>query len=321
MNEVDGKSHATTGRTCETPTYIDGDTPVACVEAGKPKDAWCSVCRETERTCEKCEPDIAFVRKVLKNFETSDDHHWRDDAWAAGHEIDKLIALAPKTRPAAQDADEGLSYWEEVREGKRLRPPSNNQTGSEHFPDCKECKPWWLCKKHFGITESDHRPSLPVSAEESAQKERERFFDKEAKSLCPDKCPITGLPLFMFIEHPKRGWVPTYGGPYVSYTIPERDSDESDEKHVRFVRESYDHDYGEWMTEDNGIESLDVVLITEDTLIDLEDAAKQPMSAEVEKAVETVRGKLRMLQVDLGLNMGLASEALDLLVAALKEKV
>ena len=63
----------------------------------------------------------------------------------------------------------------------------------------------------------------------------------------PDKCPITNLPFFMELEHPNIGIVPTYGGPYDSYTIPEVD-EEGD-----FIRYRYDHDEGCWV---DGIESI-----------------------------------------------------------------
>ncbi|HCJ7736297.1 TPA: hypothetical protein NV433_004733 [Citrobacter freundii] len=56
----------------------------------------------------------------------------------------------------------------------------------------------------------------------------------------PDVCPITGRNFFMWINHPKHGYVPTYGGPFDSYTIPVRDSD------GEFSCERYDHDCGNW---------------------------------------------------------------------------
>ena len=58
---------------------------------------------------------------------------------------------------------------------------------------------------------------------------------------CPDACPITGKPFFMWMEHPEHGYVPTYGGPYDSYTIAEPDADGF------FRSEHYDHDRGEWI--------------------------------------------------------------------------
>ncbi len=56
----------------------------------------------------------------------------------------------------------------------------------------------------------------------------------------PDVCPITGRMFFMWIEHETLGYVPTYGGPFDSYTIPTRDSD------GEFSCERYDHDFGGW---------------------------------------------------------------------------
>jgi hypothetical protein len=57
----------------------------------------------------------------------------------------------------------------------------------------------------------------------------------------PERCPVTGLPFFMVIDHYDRGPVPTYGGPLDSYTIPERD------KSGEWERERYCHDEGAWV--------------------------------------------------------------------------
>ena len=56
----------------------------------------------------------------------------------------------------------------------------------------------------------------------------------------PEKCPKTGLPFFMMIEHPVLGVVPTYGGPFDSYTIPEKD------EVGEYTYYKYDHDEGCW---------------------------------------------------------------------------
>ncbi|ECA5826356.1 ead/Ea22-like family protein [Salmonella enterica subsp. enterica serovar Hvittingfoss] len=56
----------------------------------------------------------------------------------------------------------------------------------------------------------------------------------------PEVCPVTGRQFFMWIEHPALGYVPTYGGPFDSYTIPTRDND------GEFSCERYDHDFGGW---------------------------------------------------------------------------
>lgn len=64
------------------------------------------------------------------------------------------------------------------------------------------------------------------------------------------KCPITGLPFFMDIEHPEYGLLPTYGGPFDSYTIPIC-TDNGADKELWHLRElsslHYDHDRGEWI--------------------------------------------------------------------------
>lgn len=61
---------------------------------------------------------------------------------------------------------------------------------------------------------------------------------------CPDVDPITRYPLFMWINHPELGYVPTYGGPYDSYTLTERD------ENGEFYRHRYDHDRGGWVEDE-----------------------------------------------------------------------
>lgn len=62
-----------------------------------------------------------------------------------------------------------------------------------------------------------------------------------SKQWKPEVCPITGRRFFMWIEHPELGNVPTYGGPFDSYTIPTKDSN------GEFNCERYDHDVGDWL--------------------------------------------------------------------------
>lgn len=79
------------------------------------------------------------------------------------------------------------------------------------------------------------RDSAARSAEEGksvAQEERDTPWPH---------CPITRRPFFMNIDHPEMGEVPTFGGPFDSYTIPEAD----DDGELRCER--YDHDAGAWV--------------------------------------------------------------------------
>lgn len=82
----------------------------------------------------------------------------------------------------------------------------------------------------------------------------------------PDKCPITRRDFFMEIDG-----IPTYGGPYDSYTIPEMDGKPTDEWHERelFVRR-YDHDEGGWLIGE--VEVIPLRIINEDYLYELQDA-------------------------------------------------
>ncbi|HWW99517.1 hypothetical protein [Collimonas sp.] len=84
----------------------------------------------------------------------------------------------------------------------------------------------------------------------------------------PAKCPITRRDFFMVIGHPELGMVPTYGGPFDSYTIPEMDGEPTEQFQERalFVRR-YDHDRGYWV--DN--EDLPMRVISENSLQELQE--------------------------------------------------
>lgn len=88
------------------------------------------------------------------------------------------------------------------------------------------------------------------------------------RQWCPDFCPITLLPFFMWIEHPDLGLVPTYGGPFDSYTIPTPDEgfDSKNRFDITYIRYGYDHDLGEWH---DGCEAINERVVYEETLIDL----------------------------------------------------
>lgn len=85
----------------------------------------------------------------------------------------------------------------------------------------------------------------------------------------PDFCPVTNRPFFMWIESPNGEMVPTYGGPYDSYTIPAVDKD------GEFTCERYDHDEGAWV---DG-ECLSIRLIDDQEEV-LTDAAANALRAE-----------------------------------------
>ena len=94
----------------------------------------------------------------------------------------------------------------------------------------------------------------------------------------PDVCPITGRKFFMWIEHPELGYVPTYGGPFDSYTIPTRD-DVSE-----FSCERYDHDVGDWV---DG-ECAGLYVIDEDEICRVH---------ELEQSVTELREQLRTVEL------------------------
>lgn len=90
----------------------------------------------------------------------------------------------------------------------------------------------------------------------------------------PSKCPITGRQFFMAIEHPKLGTVPTYGGPYDSYTIPHAEGEPHTPWHERELAcYRYDHDLGGWV---DGTEDVPLRIIHEDVLFGLEERPPVP---------------------------------------------
>jgi hypothetical protein len=72
------------------------------------------------------------------------------------------------------------------------------------------------------------------------------------------ECPITRRPYFMDLGHPERGVVPTFGGPFDSYTIPERDED------GQLRCERYCHDRGDWI---EGGEPLNLWVVDEEPAV------------------------------------------------------
>lgn len=111
-----------------------------------------------------------------------------------------------------------------------------------------------------------------LAVAEALSKLRAPVAGEADEDLAPPECPITRRPLFMAIEHPELGMVPTYGGPFDSYTIPYMDGEAHQPWHERelFVRR-YDHDLGGWRDD----ESIPLRVIHEDVLHELQDSAPQ----------------------------------------------
>ncbi len=92
----------------------------------------------------------------------------------------------------------------------------------------------------------------------------ERHAPEQKEPWCPDRCPITMRAFFMWIEHPELGLVPTYGGPYDSYTIPEpsnlpKDGSKIEWHDIEFICHRYDHDEGGWRIDDVGDPGMRIV--------------------------------------------------------------
>lgn len=111
---------------------------------------------------------------------------------------------------------------------------------------------------------------------------------------CPDKCPISGRPFFMWIEHPQKGMVPTYGGPLDSYTLAERDHEGT------FQCERYDHDEGAWRLD--VIEWIDLRLVDGQSAISSD--GEKASSDRVEGVVFEDSEQRRKLSKPIPLNRG-----------------
>ena len=114
-------------------------------------------------------------------------------------------------------------------------------------------------------------------------------MSEAAKPWAPEKCPITQRPFFMWIEHHKTGeMVPTYGGPYDSYTLAEFDGED-------FVCERFDHDAGGWLVD--CVEGLGVKLVDDQSLVidpnntrydEIEAFAAAPVAAQPDVTQQTL---------------------------------
>jgi hypothetical protein len=61
------------------------------------------------------------------------------------------------------------------------------------------------------------------------------------KPIGSNACPMTGLPFYDNMEHPERGMIAMYGGPFDVYSIPELDTD------GELRRERFDLDRDDWV--------------------------------------------------------------------------
>lgn len=101
-----------------------------------------------------------------------------------------------------------------------------------------------------------------------AEAERDSYKDyadaaKDALERLVD--PVTGDHFFMLLS---REWpdgevshLVTFGGPYDSYTLCERDNETPDDGSVGFQRERYDHDRGKWV---DGCEAVAAVMLDDE---------------------------------------------------------
>ena len=165
-----------------------------------------------------------------------------------------VIVTAEEAKEIADFIEQQETYAELGRLSLTTRAMvcSNNDFIKRGTKQCeKHCTNYQFCQK---------RAELLGELSGMIDKEIGKFATnniESEESKYPDKCPITNSPLFMEIEHPLLGFVPTYGGTYDSYTIPEID-EEGD-----FYSYRFDHDEGCW------VDGVEVVGNATEILIDL----------------------------------------------------
>lgn len=117
--------------------------------------------------------------------------------------------------------------------------------------------------EELDIVSGHIEPLVTLASLEAAERERDELkktWEAAAKNpWCPDVCPLTQRPFFMWIDGE-----PTYGGPFDSYTIPTRDAD------GEYSCRRYDHDEGGWK---DWSEGLSIKVVDESDWLGLEERA------------------------------------------------
>jgi len=80
----------------------------------------------------------------------------------------------------------------------------------------------------------------PVASNQPSGNSGELAVDSQPVG-CTD-CPVTGLPFYGNMEHPKLGWIAMYGGPLDVYSVPELQDNDGELR-----RERYDLDADCWV--------------------------------------------------------------------------
>ena len=127
-----------------------------------------------------------------------------------------------------------------------------NDSGSIHGTDCGACCP----EQPIGFVSEDTLERLPL---EGIGRIDHKPWDEMGRNIPvytrplpssskpevpagPDHCPITGLAFYGNMEHPKRGVIAMYGGPFDVYSLPELQKNDGELR-----RERFDLDADDWV--------------------------------------------------------------------------
>ena len=208
-------------------------------------------------------PDAEYAR-LLRLDDTSPQTGAADleqvyDAFGIGSQARTLSTLLTNIGNTKRFSE----YLDAVEREFFMVPGASDEDDPDAEPD-DEC-----LVNRWGSTQAQYVEQFRNALQTIASKE----LTDNGEAAYPAKCPITRRDFFMVIDHPDLGMVPTYGGPFDSYTIPEMEGEPDQEYHERgLLVHRYDHDEGAWVDD----ESIGLRVINEDTLHEFMAAAEQP---------------------------------------------
>lgn len=154
---------------------------------------------------------------------------WTSDLLFAGYQPNGYMIRgadgSPVARTCAQDEATGEANMELII------------AAALHPKDCSAEAAEWEAESKL-----PHEEAMAVIASRRHNHNKTDAAPVAAAPAGSDVCPVTGLPFYDNMEHPERGMIAMYGGPFDVYSIPEL-QDNDDE----LRRERYDLDADNWV--------------------------------------------------------------------------